>query len=376
MSAMLAMHMTNELLSLPMAAGTIALAGGTVAVAAWRARKTLDPATLPLMGVMGAFVFAAQMLNFPIGFGVSGHLGGAVLLAVLLGPWAAILTMTSILIVQCLLFADGGLLALGCNILNIGVAPALLGGGLFRLLRGSEASASPRRLYLSAWLSATVGVLAGAALVPLQVAASGVLAIPLPMLLSAMLGVHVAIGLAEGAITFAVLAYLQRTRPQLLHHHNGPVHGPLHGAPRDTAHRPGQAAVLTSVLGAALLLAGAGVWFASTHDDGLEASLKAERYHVTTATDNDTIIRNDSPAVARANALQAAIAPLPDYTKPQAQPTDDETEHAAPASWFNISGWSSLAGVLGTVVTLVLVNITARLLKRKTIVENRAIGEL
>ena len=361
----LAMHMPNELLSLPVAAGTIVLAAVVVCVAAWRARRTLDPATLPLMGVMGAFVFAAQMINFPVLPGVSGHLGGAVLLAVLLGPWAAILTMTAILMVQCLLFADGGLLALGCNIINIGVVPALLGGGLFRMLRG--AIASPRRLYLAAWVGATAGVVAGAALVPLQVAASGVLLIPLTTFLAAMVGVHVVIGLAEGAITFAVLAYLQRTRPQLfgragdgLASHNVPS-----AIPHDAAGRPGYAAVLVSILGAALLLAGVGAWFVSTHHDGLDASLAPER------NNGPVVIHNETPAVARANAIQEAIVLLPDYTKPQADPADDEVAHATMgdelAHWDpNVSGWTSLAGLLGTVVTLGLVYGVARLLRRRS----------
>jgi len=373
MSAMLAMHMSNELLSLPMAAGTMVLAAVVVGVAAWRARASLDPATLPLMGVMGAFVFAAQMLNFPIGFGISGHFGGTVLLAVLLGPWAAILTMTSILIVQCLLFADGGLLALGCNILNIGVVPALLGGGLYNLVRG--ASSSPRRLYMAAWLGATVGVLSGAALVPLQVTASGVLLIPLHAFLPVILGAHVAIGLAEGAITFAVLAYLQRTRPQLFHRSQGQIvgatipaaddatYGAVGGEAAGADHRPGQAAVLTSLLGTALLLAGAGVWFASTADDGLEASLDPERYNVA------AVIHNDHSAIARADAIQAAIAPLPDYTKPDAA-SDDE-----PAGWLNVSGWSSLAGLLGTIVTLGLVRAVAQLLKRRDQVTSQRVNQ-
>ena len=352
MSAIVAMHMPNELLSLPVAAGTVVLAAILVGVAAWRARETLDQATLPLMGVMGAFVFAAQMLNFPVLPGVSGHLGGAMLLAVLVGPWAAILTMTAILIVQCLLFADGGLLALGCNILNIGVVPALLGGGLYKLLRGSGAVSSSRRLYLSAWLGATVGMLAGAALVPLQVAASGVLTIPLHTFLSAFLGVHVLIGLAEGAITFAVLAYLQRTRPQLLRRgDDAPSLGVTDQAATDSqagaAHRPGYAAVLVSVLGAALLLAGAGVWFASAADDGLEASLQSERYNM-----EEEIIHNDASAVARVDDFQEAITLLPDYGKSRTDST--------------VNGWLSLAGLLGTVVTLGLVYTVARLLRRRT----------
>ena len=134
----LAMHMANELLSLPVAGVTLALGAAVVALAAARAKSSLDPRRLPLMGVMGAFVFAAQMINFTLpGMpGTSGHLGGGVLLAILLGPAAALVTMAAILIVQCLLFQDGGLLALGCNFLNMGVAPCLAGWAISRMVAG------------------------------------------------------------------------------------------------------------------------------------------------------------------------------------------------------------------------------------------------
>ncbi len=135
--------MANELLSVPVAGLTLALAAALVAIAAHRVRRATADDRLPLMGVMGAFVFAAQMINFTLpGMpGTSGHLGGGVLLAILLGPAAGIVTMTAILIVQCLLFQDGGLLALGCNILNMGVVPCLVGRGLYGLLLGPAAKA-------------------------------------------------------------------------------------------------------------------------------------------------------------------------------------------------------------------------------------------
>ena len=121
------MHMANELLSVPVAAGTILLASGGIVAVARKAKQTLTNEKLPLMGVLGAFVFAAQMVNFPILTGTSGHMVGAVLLAILLGPHAAAIVMASIVIVQCLIFQDGGLLALGCNVINMGLVPAYLG---------------------------------------------------------------------------------------------------------------------------------------------------------------------------------------------------------------------------------------------------------
>ncbi len=213
-----AMHMANELLSVPVAGVTLAFVAVVVAIAARCARRAAADERLPLMGVMGAFVFAAQMINFTLpGMpGTSGHLGGGVLLAILMGPAAGIVTMSAILIVQCLLFQDGGLLALGCNILNLGVIPCLLGGGVYRLLLGAPGRAAAWRQYLAAWLACLVGVTAGAAMVPIEAAVSGVLRVPLSQFLGVMIGVHLVIALCEGAVTFAVVAYLRRVRPELL----------------------------------------------------------------------------------------------------------------------------------------------------------------
>ena len=170
------------------------------------------------MGVMGAFVFAAQMVNFTLpGMpGTSGHLGGGVLLAILLGPSAGIVTMSAILIVQCLLFQDGGLLALGCNIINLGVVPCLLGSVVYHLTLGSPTTVPAWRQYLAAWLACVVGVTAGASMVPIESAASGVLQVPFTQFLGVMAGVHLIIALCEGAVTFAVIAYLRKVRPELM----------------------------------------------------------------------------------------------------------------------------------------------------------------
>jgi cobalt/nickel transport system permease protein len=128
--------MANELLSIPVATGTLAIAAGGIAVICRKAGKLLEPEKLALMGVLGAFVFAAQMVNFqlPLMPGTSGHLLGAVLLAIILGPHAAAIVLSSVVIIQCLIFQDGGLLALGCNIINIAIVPTYLGYELYRWL--------------------------------------------------------------------------------------------------------------------------------------------------------------------------------------------------------------------------------------------------
>lgn len=345
LSFLLAMHMDNVLLSVPVAALTLAVVAVLVAVAARRARRTVGDERLPLMGVMGAFVFAAQMINFPLpGLpGTSAHLGGGVLLAILLGPAAGIVTIAAILIVQCLLFQDGGLAALGCNIINMGLVPCLLGGGLYRAMLGPPARAAAWRQYLAAWIACIVGVTAGAALVPVEAAASGVLQVPLRQFLSVMIGVHLVVSFIEGAITFAVIGCLRRIRPELM--------GLEVAAATAAPHRPGYGAVAASILVTALFLAGVVSWFASTLPEALEGdSLRAPSGATTAA------VRNDSPAIAAVDRLQRNWSPLPDYNRRQ----------APPAAWSEPNGWRSLAGVLGTVVTLAALYLWSRTMKNRT----------
>ena len=261
--------------------------------------------------------------------------------------------MAAILIVQCLLFQDGGLLALGCNILNLGVIPCLVGRGLYGLLLGPAAKAPAWRQYLAAWAGCVVGVTAGAAMVPIEAAASGVLRIPLSQFLAVMIGVHLLIGLCEGALTFAVMAYLRRVRPELIG---------LDATDADvTTRRPGYGAVTASLLVTALLLAGVVSWFASTCPDGLEWSYREHRYEGA-----EQAIANDSTAIAVVDRWQSRWSPLPDYARREAalgQPSVAETKAAA-AAWPNPDGWGSVAGVLGTIVTLGLLYVTARILRK------------
>ena len=353
---LLAMHMANELLTLPVAGVTLALGAGAVALAAKLASRKLSPEKLPLMGVMGAFVFAAQMINFtlPLMPGTSGHLGGGVLLAILLGPWAGIVAMAGILIVQCLLFQDGGLLALGCNIINMGVVPCLLGWGIYRAMLGRAVNVPAWRQYLSAYVACTIGVVAGASLVPVEASIAGVLRVPFGDFLGVMAGVHLLIGLVEGAITFAVLAYLRRVRPGYLGLAQPAGAGAL-------SHK----AVLASLLVTAGLLAGMVSWLASTHEDGLEWSVAQKYGQVQGAVDN-----ND-PAVVAVSAVQARFSPLPDYsirTAPQSEaqsPKETSADVQQASQWPNVSGWGSLAGLIGTAVTLTGLYACGRLLRRR-----------
>lgn len=175
-----------------------------------RTQTDLGERQIPLMGVMAAFIFAAQMINFTIPGGTSGHLIGGTLAAVALGPWAAMLVMASVIGVQALLFQDGGLLVLGANILNMGILPALIGFGLYRGVTSQRQGVRLTVAGVAAWLS----VMAAALATSLQLWLSGTSR--LDIVIPAMLSVHAIIGIGEALITVAALAFILRTRPDLL----------------------------------------------------------------------------------------------------------------------------------------------------------------
>ena len=207
------MHIPDGFLSLPVWAAAGAVSAGAVALSASRVGRTLEDKQVPLMGVAAAFIFAAQMVNFPIASGTSGHLGGGVLAMLLLGPWASTLVMAAILIVQALLFQDGGITALGANVLNMGVLACLLGFLVFRSFR--RLLAGTQGALISAFITAWLMVVLGASLAAVEIALSGT--IPLRLVLPAMAGVHALIGTGEGLITTAALAFLLRVRRDLVH---------------------------------------------------------------------------------------------------------------------------------------------------------------
>ena len=207
------MHIPDGFLSAPVWVAAGAVSAAAVAVSASRVGKSIEEKQVPLMGVVGAFLFAAQMVNFPIAAGTSGHLGGGVLAALLLGPWAGTLIMTAVLVVQALLFQDGGITALGANVLNMGVLACFLGFPLFRLLR--RLAAGTRGALISAFVTAWLMVVLSASLAAVQLALSGT--VPLRLVLPAMAGIHALIGVGEGLITAAALGFLLRVRRDLVH---------------------------------------------------------------------------------------------------------------------------------------------------------------
>src|SRR4029453_8230732 len=207
------MHIPDGFLDPGVAAVAGVLSAGAVVYGLRRAEATLDDRTVPLLGVTGAFVFAAQMLNFPVAGGTSGHLPGAALARILLGPWLACLVMTVVLTTQAFVFADGGISALGANVLNMGIIGAL--GVGFLMVWARHVLPRTRAGFLAAvaggsWLA----VMAGAAATALELAASGT--VPLGTVLPAMLGVHALIGIGEAVTTVAAVSAVLTSRPDLV----------------------------------------------------------------------------------------------------------------------------------------------------------------
>ena len=259
------MHMADALLS--PAVGTT-LWAGTVAVGGYASKKLkerIDDRMIPLMGVLGAFIFAAQMINFTIpGTGSSGHLGGGMILAIILGPHAAFLVMASVLTVQALFFADGGLLALGCNIWNLGFYPCyLVYPLLYKPLIGD--SQNPGRIVAVSLVSAIAALQLGAFSVVMETLLSGKSELPFGAFVLLMQPIHLAIGIIEGFVTAGVINYVRSARPELLE---------SIAASRSLGAEISLRKVMITFVVLAVITGGALSWFASTHPDGLEWSIE------------------------------------------------------------------------------------------------------
>ena len=320
------MHMADALVSPAVGVTMLVLSGGALA---WSAKKTameedaLSGKRVPLMGVMSAFVFAAQMINFTIpGTGSSGHIGGGILLCAVLGSCPGFLSITAVLLIQALFFADGGLLALGCNVWNMGfytcfVAYPLIFLPLIRKKR------TPARLTLASVLAAVAGLQLGAFSVVLETLLSGVADLPFSAFVTLMQPIHLAIGLVEGLITGAVLTFVYKARPEL-----------IRGAPG--ADGPGKAAVslktVLAVLAITAALIGGGLSLvASARPDGLEWAVAGVTGGAELKAPEDSAHRN-------AAKLQASTGVLPDY--------------ALPGS--DSPGGTSLAGLVGGALLIAL----------------------
>jgi cobalt/nickel transport system permease protein len=206
-------HIPDGFLDTSIAAAAWVASGTVVGVALRKSSRELDERTVPLVGVTAAFIFAAQMLNFPVAGGTSGHFLGAAMAAILLGPWTACLVMSVVITAQALVFADGGITALGANVLNMGIIGALLVG--FGMLALRRALPRSRGVFLAVvGIGAYAAVMFGALATSLELAWSGT--VPLGTVLPAMLGVHALIAAGEAVVTVAAVSAVLATRPDLI----------------------------------------------------------------------------------------------------------------------------------------------------------------
>lgn len=289
------------------------------------------------MGVMGAFVFASQMINFTIpATGSSGHIGGGMLLAAILGPYAAFLAMASILTVQALFFADGGLLALGCNIWNLGIYPCFLIYPLvYKPIAGDGTSAN--RISVAAILSVIIALQLGAFSVVLETLLSGKTELPFGTFVLMMQPIHLAIGLVEGIATAGIISYVKNARPEILEATS--LSRPLHAGISIKN-------VLVAFVVLAMITGGALSWFASTYPDGLEWSIEK----VTGKGELEEATQGIAPAL---KDIQEKTAFLPDYGfKPAANEPSNENE--APA-WPGIEAGTTVSGIIGGTIVLLFI---------------------
>ncbi len=314
------MHMADALIS-PAVAGTMYVCSAAAAAySIKKVREEDDSKKIPVMGVMGALVFATQMINFTIpGTGSSGHLCGGMLLTALLGPYAGFLTMIGVLFIQCLLFADGGLLALGCNIWNMAFYGCFLGGLIWRLIM--KKGMSRGKIIAASILGCVVTLQLGAFSVTVETLASGITQLPFVAFVATMQPIHLAIGFVEGLITTAILLFVYQAQPELLQ--GGDSSAQARGA---FSFRKTLAilAVVAVVIGGGLSLV------ASSNPDGLEWSM--EQVAGTEELESDGTIYDT------ADSIQSSVAVLPDY------------------AWKNSDSASGtvVSGIAGTVVVMVL----------------------
>ncbi|MDH3997293.1 MAG: energy-coupling factor ABC transporter permease [Desulfuromonadales bacterium] len=334
------MHMADALISPAVGAAFWAASAAGIAACSAKLRRELDDHKIPLMGVMGAFIFAAQMINFAIpATGSSGHIGGGLLLAVLLGPWAAFLTLASVLMVQALFFADGGLLALGCNIFNLGFFPAFIA---YPLIYKPLASKQPgqARLIFASIAAAVVGLQIGSFFVVTQTTLSGVAELPFSTFLLMMQPIHLAIGVIEGIVTALVLSFVYKARPELL---------TASSAPQATAPMP-KRTLLAIFLVASLMLGGLLSWFAAENPDGLE-------WAVAHVSGHEELENPEAQEHATAAAVQEKTALLPDYALPATEGVADDAQRQRVGT--------SLSGIVGGLVTLAFCLVIGLVLKKR-----------
>jgi cobalt/nickel transport system permease protein len=324
------MHVPDGFLDVPTSVATGVMAVGFVALASYRARHELDTHGPALPGLAAAFIFAGQMVNFPVGIGTSGHLMGAALAAALVGPWIAILVMTVIFIVQALMFADGGITALGTNVLLMGVIAVLVASLIQRLVRAFLPARTTSTVFaaaIAAFLSVPIAALAFTGLYLV----GGAVALPPGPLVVTMVGWHLVIGIGEAIITAVVLGAVIATRPDVVYVARPLLEG-YSPASQETATPRSTRSIVSIGLAISLIIGGGVSLLASANPDGLEYAAESLGF-LDTATDS-----------------AATTSPFAEY------------------SFLGDSAvGSSLAGLVGVLLTLAITLAVAMVLRVKRI---------
>ncbi|WP_432025418.1 energy-coupling factor ABC transporter permease [Streptomyces sp. 1222.5] len=323
------MHVPDGFIDAPTSAITGVVAAGALAVSLRGARRELDERTAPLAGLVAAFIFAVQMLNFPVAAGTSGHLLGGALAAILVGPYTGVLCVSVVLLMQGVLFADGGLTALGVNITDMALVTTVVSYALFRGLL-AVLPRGRRSVTAASFVAALVSVPAAAVAFTLIYAIGGTTDISIGKVATAMIGVHVLIGIGEAVITALTVGAVVAVRPDLVHGARGlrqrlqlRVNGSLVDAPAPmapVAARTSRRTLWVTGLVTSLVLAGFVSFYASADPDGLEK------------------VAHDKGIDKKAEAHAASDSPLADYG-------------VKDVSDARLSG--GLAGVIGVGVTVV-----------------------
>lgn len=354
-------HMADALIS---PAVGLTMWGSSAVIIGYCSRKVraeMDSGIMPLMGVLGAFIFAAQMINFTIPVtGSSGHLGGGMILAVLLGPYAAFLTISSVLVVQALFFADGGLLALGCNIFNLGFFPAFVAYPLiYKKIVGT--APTPTRISIASMIAAVAGLQLGAFGVVLETVSSGISALPFATFAAIMQPIHLAIGVVEGLVTASVVSFVYKARPEIMQSVM-------------TARSIGAHPIRNVILGfvvATVLTAGVLSWFASEQPDGLE-------WTISKVTGKEELKGSEQGIYGSLANLQKKLSFLPGYSfkkgdeprqseTPPISASDHNQKPEGNASDKNKLG-TTVSGIAGGTITLAICFFIGFILKRRALV--------
>ncbi|MBI5417897.1 energy-coupling factor ABC transporter permease [Candidatus Poribacteria bacterium] len=343
------MHMADALLSPTVG---ISFWVGTMAMISFCARKLkneFNEKIIPLMGIMGAFIFAAQMINFTIpGTGSSGHIAGGLLLTIILGPWAGFITISSVIFIQALFFADGGLLALGCNIWNMGFYACFIAYPL--IFKPIMKINNNKRIMIASIFGSIIALELGASSVIFETVLSKISELPFITFSSLMLPIHLLIAVVEGIITGTIIIYVKNIQPDIFYADIN----------KSTAAYSNIKKVILSMGVLVLITGGILSWFASTHPDGLEWSIGK-------TTGKEEVSSKETSIHSFFSGIQEKTAILPDYGFKKNE-TEKMQEKDAKENWPAVSPGTSVSGIIGAIFTLgitILIGFVIKYFNRK-----------